>query len=61
MVFWTGESSVPLYPAFLIPVPGELFTLRHFSSSITRSRNDFGKAERDEDDLLNKYIHTHIK
>lgn len=52
MVFWTDESSDPLYPHLLIPVPGELFTLIHFSSSITRSRNDFGKAECNEDDLF---------
>lgn len=52
MVFWTDESSDPLQPHLLIPVPGELFTLIHFSSSITRSRNDFGKAECNEDDLF---------
>lgn len=52
MVFWTDESSDPLYPHLLIPVPGELFRLIHFSSSITRSRNDFGKAECNEDDLF---------
>lgn len=52
MVFWTDESSDPLYPHLLIPVPGELFTLIHFSSSITRSRNDFGQAECNEDDLF---------
>lgn len=52
MVFWTDESSDPLYLHLLILVPGELFTLIHFSSSSTRSRNDFGKAECNEDDLL---------
>lgn len=54
VVLWTGESSAPLYPALLIVVPGKLFALIYFSSSITRSRNDFGKGECNEDDLLDK-------
>lgn len=52
MVFWADESSDPLRLHLLILVPGELFTLIHFSSSSTRSRNDFGKAECNEDDLF---------
>lgn len=58
MVFWTDESSVPLYPVLLILVAVELFALIHFSSSITRSRNDFGNAECNEDDLSKKKSKT---